>query len=184
VVVNGLPDPDPNTGLLPPGRYAADLAELYSRFVTAPRFVASTTRELLWDQWARHRAIVEAETGEIARMWLGGSFAGGKLDPDDVDVTYLLRAAVFDRLEAEELASLEDLTDRAWCVAHGMRIDSYVIRLPEDKPFWQLAPGSFTQATNDSFRDIGLYDEIWQCVRASPAEPAEPLRRGYVEVLL
>ncbi|MFE2375467.1 DUF6932 family protein [Streptomyces sp. NPDC059398] len=184
--MQGLPGLDQVTGLLPPGRYAAGIDQLHARFVASPDFAESATRKQLWAEWEQHRLIVDAVTGGVSRLWLGGSFVSGKLDPGDIDVTYLLRAQTFDRLDRESLASLDELTDRAWCVKHNMRMDAYLVRLPEDVSFWQLMPSLFTPLTNDSFRDIGLYDEDWQYARnSSPSDSeADRLRRGYVEVLL
>ncbi|NDZ83654.1 hypothetical protein G3I19_35120 [Streptomyces sp. SID10853] len=184
--MQGLPELNQATGLLPPGRYTANLDQLHTRFVAAPDFADSRTRKQLWAEWEQHRLIVEAVTGGISRLWLGGSFVSGKLDPGDIDVTYLLRAQTYDRLDRESLVALDELTDRVWCVEHDMRLDAYLIRLPEDVPFWQLMPSLFTPLTNDSFRDIGLYDEVWQCARnPSPSDDETGrLRRGYVEVLL
>ena len=156
-----LPEPDPATGLLPPGRYAAGLETLYDALVIAPRFAESVTRKKLWDEWAQHRVVVEAVAGEISRLWLAGSFASGKLDPSDIDATYLLRAEVYDRLDQETLADLYDLTDKAWCVERSMRIDSYLVRLPDEMPFWQMKPSSLGMRASEAFRDLGLYDEVW-----------------------
>lgn len=184
--MNGLPEPDPDTGLLPPGRYAANLETLHAELVAAPHFTESTTRADLWAEWEQHRALVDLWTSKIARIWLGGSFTSRKLDPSDVDVTYLIQAAAYDRLDEEAVGTIADLADRTWCLGHRMRVDAYVIRLPEDVPVWQLNPALFSEATNGSFRDIGLYDEIWQRTRSSPTGDgqARMLRRGYVEVLL
>ncbi|WP_330261732.1 DUF6932 family protein [Streptomyces sp. NBC_00539] len=178
-----LPALDPDTGFLPPGRYAASLDVLYAEFVEA---LDSPRRRELWSEWEHHRAAVEAWTGEITRLWVGGSFISGKQEPSDVDVTYLLRSEVYDRLDQESLVSLGELTDQPWCTEHSMRIDAYVVRLPDAMPFWQMMPSLFTSATSESFRDIGLYDEVWQRTRASsdPAGRLGELRRGYVEVLL
>jgi predicted nucleotidyltransferase len=180
-----LPEPDPDTGLLPPGRYAANLADVHSAFVTSERFIDSATRARLWAEWEQHRAIVDAETGGVARIWLCGSFVSDKLDPDDVDVTYFLRADVYNRLGRDEFMSLDDLTDRTWCVEHRMRVHAHVVRLPDDMEFWQMVPGTFPAVINDSFRDIGFYDELWQFTRRSSPNDGEAVsRRGYVEVLL
>jgi hypothetical protein len=124
-------------------------------------------------------------TGEITRMWVGGSFVTSKADPSDVDVTYLLRAQAYDRLDPQTLADLDELTERSWCVEQGMRIDSYLVRLPEVLPFSQMLPRLLTPSNSESFRGVGLYDEVWQCVKPDTAtEVLGQLRRGYVEVLL
>jgi hypothetical protein len=170
------------TGLLPPGRYATSIDELHATFVAS---TTSTARREIWEEWTNHRAMVEALAGEITRMWVGGSFVSSKADPSDVDVTYWLRARAYDRLDRETLAYLDDLTLRGWCVEQGMRIDSYLVRLPEDMSVSQMVPSQLTRRASESFRDIGLFDEVWQCIKPAAVNgiPGEP-RRGYVEVLL
>jgi hypothetical protein len=140
-------------------------------------------RQWLWDEWMQHRALVEATAGGVTRIWVGGSFVSNKPDPSDVDVTYLLSAEIYDRLGREELADLDDLTERSWCVEKHMRVDAGVVRLPEEVPVPDMLPSLFSQVTNDSYRDLGRYDEVWQCTRASGMARGK-VRRGYVEVLL
>ncbi|WP_125802734.1 hypothetical protein [Actinoplanes sp. ATCC 53533] len=177
-----MPEFDPTTGFLPPGRYSASLDDLYARLV---RSTGSIARQEIWREWDDHRTIVGALAGEITRMWVGGSFVSSKVEPSDVDVTYLLRAEAFDRLDAETLADLDDLTLRGWCVKRGMRVDAYLVRLPENRPVSQMITSMLTQADAASFRDVGIYDEFWQRVKPTAANGIPgALRRGYVEVLL
>ncbi|MFB8403836.1 DUF6932 family protein [Streptomyces sp. NPDC055912] len=177
-----LPMLNPKSGLLPPGRYGASLDDLHAELVVS---TGSATRLAIWEEWARHRAVVEAIAGDITRMWVGGSFVSSKPEPSDVDVTYLLRADAYDRLDREALADLDDLTLRAWCVERGMRVDALLVRLPERMPVSEMLPSLLSPASSKSFQDLGLYDEVWQSVRddAGNGSPAS-LRRGYVEVLL
>jgi hypothetical protein len=118
-------------------------------------------------------------------MWVGGSFVSSKLDPSDVDVTYLVNARVYDDLDRETLADLADLTDAAWCLEQGMRVDALLLRLPKRLPVSQMAPSLLDPKTSASFRDLGLYDEVCQATKPPLVHsvPGE-LRRGYVEVLL
>ncbi|CAM5543196.1 hypothetical protein GCM10010329_27600 [Streptomyces spiroverticillatus] len=181
-----LPLLDNTTGLLPPGRYAADLQMLKSIFVSGPGFAGSTTRAELWNEWENHRSTVEAMTGNIARIWIAGSFISSTLNPQDIDVTYLIPPDAYDQMDSETVDFLDQLTDRAWCVSHDMRIDSYALRLPDEMEFWTITPSLLTPESSQAFRDIGLYDEIWQRTRANSHGPgyAGKLRRGYVEVQL
>nr|WP_157411435.1 hypothetical protein [Actinoplanes rectilineatus] len=145
----------------------------------------STTRREIWKEWDAHRTILGALTGEITRMWVGGSFVSEEPEPSDVDVTYLLPAEAFDRLDAATVTDLDDLTLRGWCVARGMRVDSYLVRLPEHRPVSQMITSMMSQSDAASYRDIGLYDEVWQRVKPTAVtETPGLLRRGYVEVLL
>lgn len=181
--LNRLPTLDPISGLLPPGRYSASLEELHALLVAS---MGSPTREELWEEWERHRAVVSAFAGEITRVWVGGSFVSAKPDPSDVDVTYLLRAEAYDRLDRETLVYLDELTLRAWCVDNDMRVDAHLVRLPERMAVSEMLPSLLQRRTSESFRDIGLYDELWQCTRGASGSNGTPgeLRRGYVEVLL
>ncbi|MFF9329459.1 DUF6932 family protein [Streptomyces sp. NPDC014776] len=181
-IVSCLPSLDPATGLLPPGRYAATLDELYSTLVVS---TGSAIRREIWEEWSTHRTMVETQVGEISRMWVGGSFVSNKLDPSDVDVTYLVSAHHYDALDQETLVDLDDLTDAGWCADVGMRVDALILRLPKRLPVSQMAPRLLDRETSESFRDLGLYDEVCQAIKppAAHSVPSE-LRRGYVEVLL
>ena len=96
-----------------------------------------------------------------------------------------VRAQAYDRLDRETLSYLDDLTERGWCVEHGMRVDAYLLRLPEALPVSQMLPRLLSQGASESFRDMGLYDEVWQCTKpAAINETPGETRRGYVEVLL
>ncbi|MFD4573473.1 DUF6932 family protein [Streptomyces sp. NPDC058417] len=177
-----LPAVDPTTGLLPPGRYAASLDELYTTLVIS---TGSAVRREIWEEWTTHHRLVETQVGQVTRMWVGGSFVSSKPEPNDVDVTYLVSADAYDALDRETLTDLADLTDAAWCVEQGMRVDSLLLRLPKRLPVSQMAPRLLDQKTSASFRDLGLYDEVSQAIKPLSVHsvPSE-LRRGYVEVLL
>jgi hypothetical protein len=67
-----------------------------------------------------------------------------------------------------------------------MRIDAYLLRLPDDIEFWRLTADALSDEDRGSFLHLGLYDEIWQRDRTDGAGggPVARARRGYVEVLL
>lgn len=81
-------------------------------------------------------------------MWVGGSFVSDKSDPGDVDVTYLVGAQAFDRLDQETLSYLDDLTLRGYCVRHGMRVDAYLLRLPQELPVSRMIPSLVSHTDN------------------------------------
>ena len=181
-ILSCLPSLDPETGLLPPGRYAASMDELYTALVTS---TGSAIRREIWEEWSTHRTMVETQVGEISRMWVGGSFVSSKPDPSDVDVTYLVSASYYDALDHDTLVDLNDLTDAGWCAESGLRVDALILRLPKRLPVSQMAPSLLDSETSESFRDLGLYDEVCQAVKpASVHSVPSELRRGYVEVLL
>ena len=95
--------------LLPPGLHRIELADLESHFVTP--FDQSARRV---EMVARLRAYVSAlaEIGIPLELWLNGSFATHKLDPDDIDVAIFASAPIVDALDTERKRRLSQLLDR------------------------------------------------------------------------
>nr|WP_256103732.1 hypothetical protein [Streptomyces sp. ODS05-4] len=147
----------------------------------APEFMHSGSRSALWTELQAHRAQVECLFGHVSRIWLAGSFVSSKLDPSDVDLAYLIDANAFGAItEANDLADLANLTDREWCVKHGMRIDAYCLSLPATEAFQDLGvAGAMAPGDAAVFQRLGTYDEVWQRTRGTRKQ-----RRGYVEVTL
>lgn len=117
-----LPPFLPATDTLPPGRFPLPWAEVETELVKSERFTGSRTREELFEEWKIHYAAVEAVLGSVSRIWLAGSFASGKIDPCDVDVTYLIAHDVYDA-QASDLDNadyLDNLATRDWCATQGM----------------------------------------------------------------
>lgn len=165
----------------PPGRYPMSWEEVEQSLVRAAALEASSTRSGLWAELQSHRALVECLYGSVARIWLAGSFVSGKLNPSDVDLAYLIDADVYGRVtEPDDIADLANLSNREWCVKHGMRIDAYLLSLPATVDFRDLGTvGAMAAGDSEVFQTLGLYDDIWQRCR-----PGHGHRRGYVEVAL
>lgn len=176
-----LPPFAAHTRCPPPGRYPMTWDEVEASLVRAEAFQTSTTRPGLWTELQLHRAQVECVVGSVRRIWLAGSFVSGKLDPSDVDLAYLLDADVYGAVtEPDDIADLDNLSDREWCVKHGMRIDAYILSLPATVDFKDLGlVGAMAPGDSEVFQMLGLYDEIWQRCRVGNGQ-----RRGYVEVSL
>ncbi|MEV6735469.1 hypothetical protein AB0N14_00445 [Streptomyces sp. NPDC051104] len=98
-----------------------------------------------------------------------------------MDLAYLIDADVYGAVtEADDIADLANLSDREWCVKHGMRVDAYILSLPATVDFQDLGlVGAMAAGDSEVFQMLGLYDEIWQRCRAGANQ-----RRGYVEVSL
>ncbi|MFE1344532.1 DUF6932 family protein [Streptomyces sp. NPDC058757] len=175
-----LPPFEQDTGCPPPGRHAMTWDEVEASLVLADRFGSSAVRGALWEELQAHRAMVELLAGRPAsRVWLAGSFVSSKLDPSDIDVTYLLEAEAYGAIsEQDDLADLANLEDREWCFRNQMRIDAYVLSLPATQDFRSLGvTGAMATGDAEVFQRLGLYDEIWQRCRVGNGR-----RRGYVEV--
>ncbi|MGW8885232.1 DUF6932 family protein [Streptomyces sp. NPDC055749] len=182
-----LPPFLPATDTLPPGRFPLSWADVETELVKDERFAGSTTRTEIFEEWKYHFTAVEAVLGAVSRMWLAGSFVSGKIDPSDVDVTYLIPHDVYDAHESDgDVAEyLDNLGTRDWCVGQGMRVDAYILRLPETARFRDLGvTGAMAPGDREVFYQLGLYDEIWQRCRATLGNTQTDSRRGYVEVLL
>ncbi|WP_432096017.1 DUF6932 family protein [Streptomyces sp. bgisy100] len=175
-----LPPFAPETQCPLPGRYPMAWDELESSLVQAAAFRESSTRTGLWAELVQHKALVECKFGSVSRIWLAGSFVSSKLDPSDVDVTYLVDARVHGSVtEQDDIADLANLSDRDWCVKHGMRIDAYILSLSATTDFDSLGvTGAMAPGDAEVFQELGLYDEIWQRCRVKGQ------RRGYLEVWL
>nr|WP_202200182.1 hypothetical protein [Streptomyces spororaveus] len=157
------------------------MSDIEASLVLAGAFKDSTTRRDLWGEFGTHRAMVECLVGSISRIWLAGSFVSGEPDPADVDVTYLLDAAVHGAVSDEnDVAYLGNLADREWCIRQGLRVDAYILSLPATQDFRDLGlTGAMATEDAEVFQQLGLYDEIWQRCRVGNGR-----RRGYVEVSL
>ncbi|BAU85096.1 hypothetical protein SLA_4208 [Streptomyces laurentii] len=157
-----LPSFEQDTGCPPPGRYAMTWGEVEASLALADEFEGSAVRRALWGELSYHRTLVECLVGSVSRVWLAGSFVSSKLDPSDVDVTYLLEAAVYKALtEQDVLADLANLGDRDWCFRNEMRIDAYILSLPATQDFRSLGlTGAMDTGDAEVFQKLGLYDEI------------------------
>jgi hypothetical protein len=172
-------------GALPRGRYPATVTEVESTFVADPMWDASTTRKTVWDDWiqvtAQARKVVP-----VAAAWLGGSFLTDKVDPDDLDVVYIIDSrqavAVTSTLHRGFLSVLSQ--GDALRKLRGKRLDTFVVEWVPDPDGVRLVTGFEDYAANR-----GYWDDLWQrrlCgSKMAPRVPSDALpKRGYLEVIL
>lgn len=118
-----------------------------------------------------------------------GSFATTKLDPDDIDLTYLLDGGRYEALSNTKRQKVSSLAGRDGDQSrlrsrHGLRVDCFIVCESVPMPWKDL-----TAEEAAYFRTRGLWDDWWQRHRTGPkaALPTEadarPVR-GYLEVLL
>ena len=84
-----IPAIRPGEDALDLGRHPTTMAEFEARFVTHPDFASSTTRSGIWQEWQAATDYLRQQL-PVAAVWIGGSFVTAKLDPSDLDCTYLL----------------------------------------------------------------------------------------------
>ena len=88
------------SGRLPRGRHVVDLAEVEARYVRDAAFSRSSTREAIWNDYLAILGALRGLLGRVEAVWLGGSFTTGKLDPNDVDSVFVIRADLVNGLDA------------------------------------------------------------------------------------
>lgn len=173
-----IPALDPTTGMLPVGRHPCSEAEFEARFVSDAAFASSTTRRDLWDDWQQALQLLQGAV-TVHAAWLGGSFTTSKLDPDDIDVTFLINVEDYKRRQPQDQQMVSTFAAVGQVKAVlGLRLDSYVIG-------WESVPNP-QQAGRNGDGDAyywarGHWDDWWQRCRGVTADPAP--RRGYLEVL-
>jgi hypothetical protein len=179
-----LPPLDPSTGSLPLGRYVCTAAEIEEMFVTGEVFFDSISRPQIWSDWNEALAVLQSAV-TVHAVWIGGSFTTAKVDPGDIDVTYVVSASQIRGLGQEELKVVGIFnTKDAVKQQLGLNVDTFL--LPWECVTSPVDPGS------DGLQDLyywirGHWDDWWQRERQGPKEaPPEPadavLRRGYLEV--
>lgn len=182
---------DHTCGTLPRGRYLADLLGLKSEFVESEWASASTTRTEIWDHFETVTELFRKVDPELAHaVWVGGSFVTTTVDPDDIDLTYLLDGGRYEALSNTQRKKITSLAARDGNISrlrskHGLRVDCFTIVChPVPLPWKDL-----TAEEAAYFRTRGLWDDWWQRSRTGPKEAlpteadAKPVR-GYLEVLL
>lgn len=178
------------SGHLPIGRHACTLDEFEAAFVDAPNFATSTTRQPLFGdflaamEWLRTQYASDL----VERAWVGGGFASDRLDPADIDVTFVLSDTAHQGLGDVKQGRLRKLLRRGGFKSVGLSVDGFMmIRERIALPWFGSGVGD---AGQDYFLKRGAWDDWWSRDRAHVAAgdrpviaDAEPVR-GYVEVIV
>ncbi len=179
-----VPERDPASGLLPLGRHVCSESEVEVAFVSAAEFTGSPTRASIWRDWQRAARLLRTAV-TVHAAWLGGSFTTSKVDPEDLDVTFVINGAdMRTRSPQEQKIITLFATGGQVKAALGLKLDSFVIP-------WECIP----QPQNVGLNGVGdpyywargHWDDWWQRRRLSPKTvlpgPADASpRRGYLEV--
>ena len=176
-----------------PGRYLTTEADLHAAFVDAPAFRGSKTRARIWRDWEAARALL---TGSVLvhSAWISGSFLTTKVDPGDIDVTFVVSGEDRATRPVGDQQVIESFIQRvrsplgagAGVVpAHGLKVDSYIIDWSPHQP---TGTGKLTPSHQRYAVERGYWDDWWSRKRLSP-KGSVPVRgdaipqRGYVEVI-
>ncbi|WP_166997306.1 DUF6932 family protein [Paramicrobacterium fandaimingii] len=184
-----IPDPGRN-GHLPRGRFSCTLDEFRRKFVLDSRFVASGTRADIWGDFEKALEYLNSRfsKGLVECVWVGGGYVSAKLDPSDIDVTFILNKEVFDGLSKTQQNKLKRLLRAGGFVALGMSVDGFMILRERIALPW--SGGGLGNAGLDYFPIRGAWDDWWSRARnhGHPGGPpvvedSDPMR-GYLEVLV
>ncbi len=169
------------TGLLPLGRHPCTQAEVEQSFVTAATFSSSTTRAAIWHDWQRASLLLQ-QAVKVHAAWIGGSFTTKKVDPGDIDVTFLINGDDYRKRTPADKQVVALFAHSQVKSALGLNVDTYTVS-------WHCVPDpALANGLHRTyFLDRGHWDDWWQRQRVTPkGEPpiAEdtPPRRGYLEV--
>ena len=184
-----IPSLDTATSFLPLGRYFCTLEELEERYVKHQEFGSSTTRQAIFKDFLVAGDMLEDISDTlIEAVWVGGSFVTGKIDPDDIDCTFVINGPAFRALPSNsKRARVMKFNQKDWLRSKtGLRVESFVlVREPIANPW---GSGAVNPDAADYLSVRGAWDDWWLRVRKSidkshapVIEDAEP-KRGYLEV--
>lgn len=183
----GVPPLEP-TGLLPLGRHVCDLDEIRAAFVDATQFATSTSRDQIYAdflsalEFLREKFAVEL----VETVWIGGSFTTEKLDPEDIDVSFILNGVEHDQLSGTKRDKLSKLLRVGGFAALDLSVDGFMIVRHLIANPW--AGAGLTEEAIAPMSKRGAWDDWWSRHRTNGAKDEPPtiedaaLVRGYLEV--
>jgi hypothetical protein len=182
-----IPLLDKTTGFLPPGRHVCTADEVEEVFVRGEAFSGSASRSKIWSDWNDALALLQSAV-TVHAVWIGGSFTTAKLDPEDIDVTYIVNANEVRGLQGKDELNIIGIFNTPGRVKSELRldVDNFLI-------WWEYIPSPI--ALNPSqlrLQDLyywarGHWDDWWQRARQGPKDSPPTVldavpRRGYLEV--
>ncbi|GIE32252.1 hypothetical protein Ait01nite_052970 [Actinoplanes italicus] len=175
------------------------VAEVQARFVDAPMFEDSVTRQTCWEGfqnymalWAKYKDSLGDVIGEsslVRCLWLAGSFISSKPDPNNIDLTLFVDGDVLDAAKQDGLpvtTPVARLSNRDKNFKLH-RVTPIIVRYRYFKsPFKH----GFYSSEAEYMRFRGGLDDFFSRVRQPGEDKQAPTRetgdwkRGYVEVML
>ncbi len=174
-----IPKLDTFTGMLPPGRWGATLAEFEKSFVSGK----DPVRAKIWNDFGTALQLYKSIV-PVSRAWLGGSFTTSKAQPGDIDVVFLVKSEHLVRAgrDPSNARMLEAFARSGLKSSVGLSVDSFTVSWLLDKT------GGNTIATR-YHQNRGYWDDFWERCRSgakgAPAVESDAYqKRGYVEVII
>lgn len=164
---------------LPVGRHRCTRDELDAFFST------DAARRSLLEEFDHATDALQAIVGTVCAAWVGGSLVSSKIDPQDIDVVYVVEDTLIDEARAANPLNerrLQAFANGVGLKNAGLRVDSYLLT-------WRPNPEPVARDNSDiSYQKFrGYWDDFWQRTRSGedPRVRADALpRRGYLEVVI
>lgn len=185
-----IPAFNDETGALPLGRYKASVGDVKVQFVDAPRWSESQTRREVFEDWLQAKDMIDEVSPDLVECaWLSGSFVSTKLDPDDVDCLFVLRASAFDALSSNRMRARLLQFNRKGRIREktGLRVEPFVMVRRVHVAPWSK-DGSVIEEARSDLALRGAWDDWWLRLRSTDDKAAPPIAddahpvRGYLEV--
>lgn len=176
-------------GELPHGRHACTLDEFESALVLNPVFAGSATRQRIFEDFLSAIDLLRSFDDDLLeRAWVGGGFASGKLDPSDIDVTFVIAADRHRSLSRRKRDQIAKLCRKDGFAPLDLLVDGFLIVRERFANPWQ--GGGVIEEAQSYATARGAWDDWWTRSRNVGAKDQDPVLddadpvRGYVEVIL
>jgi hypothetical protein len=165
-------------GGLPIGRWPATTEDL-DRF--ASQSDASHRRAIL-GEWHQLTDAIRDAVGEVAAVWLGGSFFSTKEKPGDIDAVYIVRRDLYveARKDDDRARFLQAVVGKGAHTTFGLRVDTFFLE-------WWPRPGvkrGSADRRTQYLESRGYWDDLWSRSRSTDLKIDQVPTRGYLEVIL
>lgn len=175
-------------GSMPDGRHACTLDEFEETFVLNSNFESSATRKRIFEDFLSAIELLrDFDDQLLERAWIGGGFASAKLDPSDIDVTFILDADRHRSLSGRQRDRIAKLCRKRGFEPLDLLVDGFFFVRERFANPWQ--GGGVVEEARNYATARGAWDDWWTRSRNvggkddDPAlEDADPVR-GYVEVI-
>ncbi|WIB66233.1 hypothetical protein DEI93_09520 [Curtobacterium sp. MCBD17_035] len=175
-------------GEVPEGRHACTLDEFEATFVLDSRFATSSTRQRIFEDFLAAIELLRSfDEDLLERAWIGGGFASAKLDPSDIDVTFVLDADRHRALSGRKRDRIAKLCRKNGFEPLDLLVDGFFFARERFANPWQ--GGGVAEEARGYATARGAWDDWWTRSRNVGGkdddprlEDADPVR-GYVEVI-
>ena len=160
--------------VLPYGRYQTTFDEIETFYSVNN----DPSRNAIWTEFMQHFAVVRKGFGEVAAIWVSGSFITSEQTPHDIDVVYLVTESMYANATQSNLGkfAIQRLTNKRKSFNQKSMVDSYLLVVP---------PTEYGYEQDKYLAIRGYWDQFWSKTRfdADSSRWLYPAA-GYLEVII